>query len=330
MNSNQLKCDICDQETFLLKCSDCSKNNILCENCFNYKHNSALMKKHKIEIPKKNEMKIGRIEFHFPTELTCEIHQEKKAHSLCQDCYKEVCSLCLSENLHKGHTFINFTKNIIEIKEIFNKEYESFYLLKKISQETKNNYCNKLIEFIHEVEKYKAFVNEVFQNSLTALVREKSLILNSVDQYQRKIFSFVHRLFTKARTTNKRLNEKLPLVQEIRDKELLELGHWKWISQNSMKAVEEKKSYVKFNDKLQNFIYQKEMLPKTGNDIFIQTNDFFKNFFEKSFKELNNFFASSINSNLSSQKNKNFPEMKESCPNIDYFSKKAINNATLK
>ena len=101
-------CEFCGEQPATVLCAECCK--CLCDECNEYTHKKASMKRHKTEtIPE------GVI-----VDARCSLHNDEPLSMFCVDEVKMCCSTCASktENLHKGHNVVKIS-DIIQDNEVF-------------------------------------------------------------------------------------------------------------------------------------------------------------------------------------------------------------------
>lgn len=142
----------CEKNSLDFFCSDCNDN--FCYSCFDLQHSSIKKNKHD-----KRPFQIIN---------PCKIHG-KDLGFYCFYCEQLVCSVCLSNNEHNGHTTPNLESSMKELKEKWIKEHSI--------ASVKENYSKKIKSFNEKIQELK----ETIEN----LEKEKKIFETKISDIQR-------------------------------------------------------------------------------------------------------------------------------------------------
>ena len=221
----------------------------------------------------------------------CLTHKGKRTQWFCKNCMIEICSKCISENLHTGHLFLTFGSDNIEVVNMFLKKFESFDVLIQNTKEIKKRNLPKLIELIPKVNHYKDIVNVFFKNLFISLDGEKNILLKMIEQYQINVYRLAKSLISKIRSMNYSINKEFSPLYEIPSKKEFYLCNWKIVKEESEKAKLNIEYLHTLNESLEKYLTQKNEQPKIDHNLLRNKQCMFEHLFKYSLKEFYKFFS---------------------------------------
>jgi len=177
-------CKVCDEKPAAIICLDCTKNEIMCKDCFNFIHKTDSKKAHKTKpfVPGK----MSEIVQPFPNPALaclCKEHNIPKKY-ICKKCEFTICAECLVES-HKDHDTVKFAEMKGYFKGILQKimsEYETTLSSLKKMKDGKN-------------DKYTIYAKGR-ENAKANVEKEFAKIKELIKTYKLELFAEIDRAYS--------------------------------------------------------------------------------------------------------------------------------------
>eukprot|EP01022_Parablepharisma_sp_SALTPOND_P030013 TRINITY_DN75175_c0_g1_i1.p1 TRINITY_DN75175_c0_g1~~TRINITY_DN75175_c0_g1_i1.p1 ORF type:complete len:610 (+),score=46.79 TRINITY_DN75175_c0_g1_i1:110-1939(+) len=246
---NQL-CEFCETNPATIKCLGCLKNNILCLDCYAFKHKNDLTKAHKsipfTEVAKAQPITPGPI-----CSYTCSDHGLNRRY-ICTTCEVTICSDCLVIGAHQFHKAIPFTTADEHTQQRFEETIKANQGVLERVAKMKATTSSKKEKLATSLLKSKTAIGDAFAKLREKIAKKETEVMATLENKYNNLL----KLYKDVNTTLSDIDEKIRPAQAELSKAL------------SLAKTQDGYDQLR-NIKFPDIIAIKEVVDKTENSVAI-------------------------------------------------------------